>query len=191
VFFGCALGAVGSFLWASKAVHLDFSAQIWPIVLAPAGIGLMLTPASTDAVNRASRLSCGEATGITQTVRSYSASLGLAIVGALQVCRFRSTVQSSLVQMGVPSARASAEASAIAQFQSSGRTKTSSLGTIPHFVWLDFAESSRSVFLAMGVITAGAAVVALVGLRPGVQRDTPAEDRTLAPVADEPVVARP
>ena len=49
----------------------------------------MLGPANTDAVNRASRLSYGEATGITQTVRNYAASLGLAILGTLLVTRAR------------------------------------------------------------------------------------------------------
>ena len=48
-------------------------------------MGFMLGPASTDAVNRASRLSYGEATGITQTVRNYAASLGLAILGTILV----------------------------------------------------------------------------------------------------------
>ena len=55
-------------------------------------MGLMLGPASTDAVNRASRLSYGEATGITQTVRNYAASLGLAILGTILVSQLRSHV---------------------------------------------------------------------------------------------------
>src|SRR3984957_8259688 len=76
VAFGCALSAVGFWLWAGKVTGLDFSTQQWYIIIAGAGMGLMLGPASTDAVNRASRLSYGEATGITQTVRNYAASLG-------------------------------------------------------------------------------------------------------------------
>ena len=56
-------------------------------ILTGAGMGFMLGPASTDAVNRASRLSYGEATGITQTVRNYAASLGFAILGSLLVSR--------------------------------------------------------------------------------------------------------
>ena len=85
VVLGCALAAVGFWLWAGKVTELDFSSQQWYIVLAGAGMGLMLGPASTDAVNRASRLSYGEATGITQTVRNYAASLGLAILGTILV----------------------------------------------------------------------------------------------------------
>ena len=44
---------------------------------------MMLGPANTDAVNRAGNLSYGEATGITQTIRNYGASLGLAALGTI------------------------------------------------------------------------------------------------------------
>ena len=43
----------------------------------------MLGPVSTDALNRAPDASYGEVTGITQTVRNFGASLGLAIMGSL------------------------------------------------------------------------------------------------------------
>ena len=84
---GCALAAVGFGLWASKVTQLNFGNQIPYVILAGFGMGFMLTPASTDAVNRASRLSYGEATGITQTVRNFAASLGLAILGTVLVDR--------------------------------------------------------------------------------------------------------
>ena len=49
---GSALGAVGFYLWAGH-LHQPLSSQ-WPwIILAGAGIGLVLTPVTTDAVNRA------------------------------------------------------------------------------------------------------------------------------------------
>jgi EmrB/QacA subfamily drug resistance transporter len=176
VVIGCALAAVGFGLWATKVTQLNFSSQIWAIILAGAGMGLMLTPASTDAVNRASRLSYGEATGITQTVRNYAASLGLAVLGTVLVSQLRDHVTNSLVQMGVPQSQASTEASRIAQFQSSGSEGSNSIASIPHFVRLDFAEASRTVFFAMAGIMAVAAVVAFLGLQPGVQQasDQPA-----------------
>lgn len=52
-------------------------------VLAGAGIGVLLGPASTDAVNRAINASWGEVTGITQTMRNYAASLGIAVLGTV------------------------------------------------------------------------------------------------------------
>jgi EmrB/QacA subfamily drug resistance transporter len=170
VVVGCALAAVGFGIWASKVTQLDFSSQIWPVILAGAGMGFMLTPASTDAVNRASRLSYGEATGITQTVRNYSASLGLAFLGTVLVSQFRNHVTTSLLHLGLSPSRAASEASKIAQFQSPGGGSSNSISSIPHFIRLDFAQASHTVFLAMAVIMAVAAVVAFVGLQPGVQQ---------------------
>ena len=63
VVLGCAISAVGFYLWAGKVTGLDFNTQQWYIIIAGAGMGMMLGPASTDAVNRASRLSYGEASG--------------------------------------------------------------------------------------------------------------------------------
>ena len=134
---GCAVAAVGYGLWASKMTDLNFSSQVIYVIIAGAGMGFMLTPASTDAVNRASRLSYGEATGITQTVRNYAASLGLAILGTILVDQLRSQVTSSLVSQGVPPDRAASQASKISQ------TQGGHVGTIPHFVRLDFAYATR------------------------------------------------
>ncbi|HXC45537.1 MAG TPA: MFS transporter [Solirubrobacteraceae bacterium] len=168
VVLGCALSAVGFWLWAGKITDLEFAAQQWYIILAGAGMGMMLGPASTDAVNRASRLSYGEATGITQTVRNYAASLGLAILGTVLVSQMRSRVVTSLISQGLPSARAHAEASSISQSQGG------SVASIPHFVRLDFAYATRSVLYLMAAIMAAAAVVALLGLRAGLQQQAPA-----------------
>ena len=164
VVLGCVLAAVGYALWAGRVTDLSLSSQVWFVVLSGAGMGFMLGPASTDAVNRASRLSYGEATGITQTVRNYTASLGFAILGTILVSEMRTRTASSLVAQGVPSSRASAEAHHIAQSQGGGST-----AAIPHFVRLDFAYATRSVLFAMMGIMAVAAVAAIVGLRRGVQ----------------------
>jgi EmrB/QacA subfamily drug resistance transporter len=169
VVVGCALAAVGFALWASKLTQLNFSNQVWPVILAGAGIGFMLTPASTDAVNRASRLSYGEATGITQTVRNYSASLGFAVLGTILVTQLRSRVTSSLIAQGTKPARAAVEAANIGQVQNS----PNSSAPLPHFIRLDFAYASRTVFYVMAGIMAAAAVVAFIGLVPGVQQDSP------------------
>jgi len=174
VALGCALSAVGFFLLAGKVTQLDFNSQQWYVVLAGAGMGMMLTPASTDAVNRASRLSYGEATGITQTVRNYSASLGLAILGTIQVSVFQSRITSSLIAQGVPSSRAAAQASDISQAKSQGGSG-SGIASIPHYIRLDFAYATRTVFYIMAGIMAVAAIVAYVGLQRGLQAEPAAE----------------
>ena len=100
VVLGCVLAAVGFALWAGKATDLHVGGQVIYIVMAGAGMGLMLGQANTDAINRASRYSYGEATGITQTVRNYGASLGFAILGTILITEFRSAITSSLIGPG-------------------------------------------------------------------------------------------
>jgi hypothetical protein len=168
VVLGCALAAVGFSLWAGKVTQLSFNSQQWYIILAGAGMGMMLGPASTDAVNRASRLSYGEATGITQTVRNYAASLGLAILGTLLVSQMRSHLTTSLEAMGLSPGRAAQQAAHIAEQSQGGSGGTQS---IPHFIRLDFAYATRSVLIGMAIVMGVAAVVGLVGLQPGLQAD--------------------
>jgi len=170
VALGCALAAVGFWLWAGKVTELSFGSQVWYIIMAGAGMGFMLGPASTDAVNRASRLSYGEATGITQTVRNYAASMGLAILGTILVSQMRSRITTSLISLGVPSGRAATEASSLSQSQGGH----GGIASIPQFIRLDFAYSTRTVLEVMAGIMAVAAVVAVIGLRAGVQEESDA-----------------
>jgi EmrB/QacA subfamily drug resistance transporter len=170
VVLGSALAAVGFGLWAGKATDLHVGAQVIYIILAGAGMGLMLGQANTDAINRASRYSYGEATGITQTVRNYGASLGFAILGTLLITRFRSYITASLTSQGLPGPAASAQAAKIAQLQGGNGNITA----IPAFIRADFASGIRDVLFGMCVIMAVAALVALRGLRRGVQEDTTA-----------------
>ena len=179
VTMGCVLAAVGFFLWAQKVTTLDFGKQQWFIVLAGAGMGFMLSPASTDAVNQAGRYSYGEATGITQTIRNYAASLGLAVLGTTLVSRMRTNVANQLVAQGTPRGVADHLAAGLAQMQSGGSSSGSSgsgssgngapdLSQIPHFYKVAFAQSTQTIFYAMAGIMAAAAIVAFVGLKRGV-----------------------
>jgi EmrB/QacA subfamily drug resistance transporter len=170
VVLGCALAAVGFALWAGKATNLHPGAQVIYIVIAGAGMGLMLGQANTDAVNRASRFSYGEATGITQTVRNYGASLGFAILGTILITEFRSRITSSLIAKGLPAPAASAEAAKIAQLQGGN----GNVASIPQFIRADFAGATRDVLYVMALIMAIAGLVGLRGLKRGVQQETEA-----------------
>jgi EmrB/QacA subfamily drug resistance transporter len=169
VLFGCIIAAVGFYLWAEKVTTLSFGKQEWYVIVAGAGMGLMLGPSSTDAVNRASQLTYGEATGITQTVRNYAAALGLAILGTISVSVMRSRIATSLISQGASHSQAAKEASSISQSQGNGST-----ATIPHFVRLDFAYAIRTVLFVMAGVMAAAALVSLVGLKRGIQTETDA-----------------
>ncbi|MEY9836123.1 MFS transporter [Streptacidiphilus sp. EB103A] len=164
VVIGCAVAAVGFYLWARQLTTLDFNKELWMIVVAGAGMGLMMGPANTDAVNRASSLSYGEATGITQTVRNYGSSLSLAILGTVMVTETRSHLVSSLTSQGLSHAEAVRVANA-----NSGTGSGGSTAAIPPFVRLDFARATQTVFSIMAGVMALACVVALLGLRRGLQ----------------------
>jgi EmrB/QacA subfamily drug resistance transporter len=161
VVVGCILACVGLVLWANRVTTLSLGPQIWCIVLTGAGMGMMLGQANTDALNRAPSTSYGEATGITQTVRNYAASLGLAILGTIQVTVLKSHVASSLIAQGLPSTKAHHEASSIAQLSGG----SGSANAIPSFLQHDFASATQEVLYTMAVIMGVAAVVAFVGLQ--------------------------
>ncbi len=168
VVLGCALSAVGFALWAGKVTDLTIKGQVIYIIIAGAGMGLMLGQANTDAVNRASRYSYGEATGITQTVRNYGASLGFAVLGTVLLTEFRHQITSTLEAKGLPSGAAAAEAAKIAQLQGG----SGNVAAIPQFIRADFASAVQIVLYVMCAIMAAAGVVALVGLKGGVQEET-------------------
>jgi EmrB/QacA subfamily drug resistance transporter len=172
VVIGSVLAAVGYFLWAGKVTSLQQGSQTIYIIIAGAGMGLMLGQANTDAVNRASRLSYGEATGITQTVRNYGASLGFAILGTVLLSVFRSSIYNSLIGQHVPAATAAKAAASAAQLQG-GSGGGNGVASIPQYIRADFATATQSVLTGMGVIMAVCAVVAFIGLRGGKQEALP------------------
>ncbi len=178
VVIGCAIAAVGFYFWGAKASTLSFSKQqIW-VIVAGFGMGMMLGPANTDAVNRAGNLSYGEATGITQTIRNYGASLGLALLGTIQLFDYRSHLTTSLRNMGNP--QAVSEANRITQSQQGSKSVTS----IQKFVSLDFAHATATVLYVMCGIMALAAVVALFGLQRGRQEAVAIEDGSVSSPAE-------
>ena len=155
---GSALGAVGFALWASKLTDLagGLGAQWWCIVIAGAGIGFLLGPASTDATNRAINASYGEVTGITQTVRNYGSALGLAVLGTVLGNVFTSQLTATFTGFGVPPTQA---AELAAEAASGGQGSTPELSGIPAAVQQqiqqavagDFAVATRAVLIGMAI----------------------------------------
>jgi len=172
---GCAIAAVGYALWGNSLTDLDLNDQWYFIVIAGAGMGLMLGPSNTDAINRAPRVSYGEVSGVTQTVRNYGACLGMAVLGTILISQNTHNVEQSLGALGLPVAKADEIAHGLTSSgggaASSGLTQAAGSKAQQVFtaVQSDFAQSSRIVFFAMAGAMAVAAVVALVGLRRGRQ----------------------
>jgi predicted MFS family arabinose efflux permease len=181
VIAGSAVAAIGFALWAWKITDLSLGAQ-WPyIVIAGAGIGLLLGPASTDAVNRAIGASYGEVTGITQTVRNYASALGVAVLGTVLSTVFAHRLVSSLVELGVPRAQAQSLAdSAGARGSGSGAAIPAVVAdTIRH----DFAVATGWVLGGMAIALGLSFVVSLA--HPGGR--SPEDGK--AEAADEPAAA--
>ncbi len=156
---GGAVAAVGFYLWAQKMTDIDGGAGAqWPfIVMAGAGIGLILSPASTDAINRAPATSYGEATGVTQTIRNFGASFGLAVLGSILIIQNRVNLESLIGNKD----KADAIAGAVSQSSGAGS------GAAPNPKILDdiataFAQSSQTIFYIMAGVMAVCFVVAVI-----------------------------
>ncbi|HWJ42954.1 MAG TPA: MFS transporter, partial [Solirubrobacterales bacterium] len=170
VVIGCAVAAVGFYLWARSLTDLSVSEQWYYIVIAGAGVGLVLSPANTDALNRVSRDRYGEATGITQTVRNFGSSLGLAVLGSILILQNRSNLEATADKNGIPKEVGSEIADTISQGTGAGATPEhlpasvqKVVDAIPH----DFAMATQTVFYGMAAVMAVAFVVALVRMPGG------------------------
>ncbi|HMI80178.1 MAG TPA: MFS transporter [Solirubrobacterales bacterium] len=184
VVLGCAVAAVGFYLWGHSLTELSVSDQWYYIVIAGAGVGLVLSPANTDALNRVPRSRYGEATGITQTVRNFGSSLGLAVLGSILILENRSNLEATAAEHGVPKRAADEIADAISQGSAAGeapRHLPAPVQRVVDSIPQDFALASRTVFYAMAAVMAVAFIVALVGMPGGkVEEVTESEDAAAA-----------
>jgi len=181
VVLGCLVAAAGFALWAREMPELSVGSQ-WPfMVLAGAGVGLVLSPANTDAMNRVPRSRYGEATGITQTVRNFGSSLGLAVLGTVLILQNKSNLEATLGEEGIPKSQADEIADALSE---SGGGSEAAFGEaagaqaqqIFSAVQYDFALASRTVFYGMAAAMVVAFVVALIWMPSGKAPDLDANE---------------
>jgi EmrB/QacA subfamily drug resistance transporter len=176
---GCAVAAVGFWLWGESLDKLSFSSQWYYLAIAGLGVGLVLGPVSTDALNRAARATYGAVTGLTQTVRNFGGSLGLAVLGSMLITENVSRVEKTLGRHGVPKAQADSIAHAISgASQGSGAASGAAGGGshgIAHQIQLDFAHSTQTVVYGMAAAMALAFVVALKAMPSGLAEQAAAE----------------
>ncbi len=183
VILGCAVATAGFALWGWKLTDLSLGAQ-WPyVLLAGAGIGLLLGPASTDAVNRSIGASYGEVTGITQTVRNYASTLSIAVLGTVLSTVLANHLRTSFTGLGIPAALAD-------KFSHGGSAPSASaLGAAPaglrpkiaDAVAHDFAVATQAVLYGMAIALAIGFVAAL--MHPGGMPDE-ATSRELVPAGE-------
>jgi EmrB/QacA subfamily drug resistance transporter len=165
VVLGSALAAVGFYLLAGKLTDLSLGAQWIDVMIAGGGVGLMLSPASTDAVNRAPSTSYSEVTGITQTARNFGASFGLAVLGAILISQNKTNITAALTNSGAP--RTVAQRVAASVGSSSTASGSGQPASRVHDVQVAFAHSTQTIFYIMAGVMAATFLVAVIGLPRG------------------------
>jgi len=182
VVFGSALAAVGFYLLAGKLTHLSLGAQWVYIMIAGAGVGLILSPASTDAVNRAPSTSYSEVTGITQTARNFGASFGLAVLGAVLISQNKTNITAALTKHGVPKTAAQKLAASFGSSSTGSSAGSHQPAALVHDVQAAFALSTQTVFYIMAGVMAATFLVAILWLPRG-RVQAPAESEVPADTA--------
>jgi hypothetical protein len=168
---GCVIAAIGLTLWAGSVTRLSLGSQWYYILIAGFGMGMMVGPSNTDAINQVGRLSYGEATGVTQTTRNFGASFGLAALGTLLVTVERNHLTSRLRNLGLRPAAAHSAAQKLSTTRQSGTpagVPASAAAHAYHAAQLSVANGMQAVLYAMGGVMAVAAIVAAAGLRRGI-----------------------
>jgi EmrB/QacA subfamily drug resistance transporter len=161
IVIGSAISAVGFYLLARKLTDLSLSSQWIYVAIAGGGIGLLLTPASTDAVNRAPSTGYSEVTGITQTARNFGASLGLAVLGAVLIHQTNKNVSHVLTDAGVPHSIAHRIAATVGTGAPGSRSASGQPHALVHDVQLAFAHSTQTVFYVMAGVMAATFLVSI------------------------------
>jgi hypothetical protein len=133
----------------------------------------MLGPSNTDAINRAPRTSYGEATGVTQTVRNFGSSVGMAVLGTILITLNVSYVTGTLESAGLPEDKAEEIAHSLSQSgggdSSNFNEQSPDAQHLFEEVQTDFAEATSVVVYVMSGVMVAAAAVAVVGLKRGRQ----------------------
>ena len=169
VTIGCAL--VGAALFWSAAV-LDKVSYGWLVpgyLVMGVGIGMVMSPTNTDALNTAPPKDRGEASGVIQTLRQVGGSVGLAIMGTIVA-----TVQQDHVNAFVAANPAdAAQVEQVLKEPTAATSANTSPGVLNAVHDAVTAGTSTSYWVAGGVLMA-AALVAFALLRHLQASDAPA-----------------
>jgi EmrB/QacA subfamily drug resistance transporter len=192
IVLGGAIGAAGFIWWASTLTDLSIdgsafsNSQLWPAIVAGLGIGLVLTPVSTDGLNRGDSASYGEITGTFQTMRNFGGALGLAVMSTVVSQQFDERVTTGFARLGAPRSAAECVVNSVAGGESCARSSggtSSPDNAFTHVVQVSYAAAAQHAFWIMAGAMIVVAVVGVV-LHPGDRRQlTDHVTKDTAPVA--------
>ncbi len=96
---GMTLVGAALLIQSRLTVHTGYGLLLPSFVLMGSGIGLVMSPMSTAAMNAVDRTKSGAASGVISMSRMVGGSVGLAVMGALVATVGRSQIDSSLPQL--------------------------------------------------------------------------------------------
>ncbi|MFD9739821.1 DHA2 family efflux MFS transporter permease subunit [Umezawaea sp. NPDC059074] len=174
---GGALSLAGFGWLAAIATDLDFDAsaffnqQTWPIALAGAGVGFMLSAASADAVNRAIGASYGEVTALSQSMRNFGGAFGMAVFTTLVTSQLTTKLTTSFEAMGATAADARKAVDLVTGAGGeSGGAPSAVRDQVMAAVRTDYAAAAQWAFGGMAL--AMAVLLVLAALYPRDRRET-------------------
>jgi EmrB/QacA subfamily drug resistance transporter len=96
---GLVLVSASIFLQSGISVHTSYARLLPGFVLMGLGIGLVMSPMSTAAMNSVDRTKAGAASGVLSMSRMVGGTFGVAVMGALITALGRSNIDSRLPQL--------------------------------------------------------------------------------------------
>lgn len=154
------MGCVGFALWANKLTDLSMHDQ-WPYAaLAGAGIGFIIAPASTDAVNRAHRRLVRRGHRHHPDRAQLRGERGLAVYGTILTHVMTGNVVTTLESRGMSAGDADTVARDITESITGNGDARAPTGTGPAgeatrdamgAIRMDFAEANQWVFYGMAI----------------------------------------
>ena len=165
-------------------VHTGYGLLLPGFILMGMGMGLVMSPMSTAAMNAVDRTKAGAASGVLSMSRMVGSTFGVAVMGALVT-----TIGRSKIDSGLPHVPAATRAT-IANSIGSGAT-LNGRGVPAHVVHVvrdAFVSALSTGLLIGGIVTLAGAVVAWVLIENIQKAPTPA---TAAAETGEPEVAEP
>jgi EmrB/QacA subfamily drug resistance transporter len=193
---GGVLGTIG-FAWLAVistdlSIHGNdfFNPQIWPLLVAGAGVGFMFSAASTDAVNRAIGTSYGEVSAVTQTMKNFGGAIGLAVLATFVTNQLTTNLVSSFTAIGGTADQAQQAVNSITGADASG----SGLSSLPsavqaqilQAVQADYANAVQWAFFGMAAAMFVLLILAALYPRKAAARVAVPGDASVAPSPTAP-----
>ncbi len=187
VALGAALIGAG-FIWAAAVLGKQEFIWLIPAYLVQGiGIGLVMTPSSTDAMNSAPPKLRGQASGLLQTVRQVGGSVGLAIMGTIVTNIQTSKLTTHLeTEEGLSAVEAQKLEGILSEAQAG---QTEALGQIPPQLLQETIEAAKNAmtsgvsaaYYVAGAVMIVASVMAVIVLRraEAVDADAPPVEPTM------------